>query len=683
MRKSVNSDFKLTYSITKKTVLKKSLNNKLIFSVLIVFALSIFLIQNSYAQTPIEIDEQVVLSDNLLTDPVAQDILKKIEQTKKIIAELEQKEFENNQAKENLEKMRQMSIERLNQDLEEWERLWEKHSSRNSFESFVSKKPEYVQGVFWDQFEFKEEKVKAGRNAMYNVLTNGGTFYEAKEAYNKAAATKKIELIEMNAQFNVKHNLAYFDQQQLFNSTGQFHPSPAAEQSIFQYFKDYRLDPTYLLANPNDDYSATHASQDGTVECRDEYALVHRTNQNDYVCIQESTAQMWERHEMGTIVEKKDIQLDENSMVQNVPTNPGTKCKDDHVVLYDVLESQYSCVLDTTAKQRVADGTGEIHDLYDYILNKDKYKIVIDKIYDINQEIKQVTETYDSHKKALEKQYDANLEYEDQLTREKMQEIVEVYSNNDVTKEDVSKQISELRELNDSIKEKILEEKSDALSGIEINLKKDLLKIIKGYENHPDINVDWDYLFGKSSNDDSVEYKQESKNDPITNISFSKKSIDKIKVENMSIVNSFGQKFDEIKTDQIIQIATDITNNNEEQYDFVYMVKIKSANGNESLVQPTKWLTGTLNSEQTLNVGLSWIPDTSGEFIASLFIGPDMDSVVQIADMEIKVDSEMDVFAENYCKEGYELLFKYSDNSPICVTTENTAKLINIGLAFD
>ena len=543
----MNSGFKLNHSTSKKVILKISLNNKLIFSVLTAFALSIFLIQNSYAQT-LEIDEQVVLSDNLLNDPVAQDILKKIEQTKKIIAELEQKEFESNQAKENLEKMRQMSIERLNKDLEEWERLWEKHSSRNSFESFVNKKPKYVQGVFWDQFEFKEGKVKAGRNAMYAVLTNGGTFYEAKEAYNKAAATKKIELIEMNAQFNVKHNLAYFDQQQLFNSTGQFHPSPAAEQSIFQYFTDYRLDPTYLLANPNDEYSATHASQENIDECQDEYTLVHRINQNDYVCIRESTAQMWERHEMGTIVEKKDILLDENSMVQNVPTNPGTTCKDDHIVLYDVLESRYSCVLESTAEQRVADGTGEIHDLFDYILNKDKYKIVIDEIYDINKEIKQITDEYDLHKKALEKQYSANLEYEDQLTREKMQEIVEVYSNNDdTTKEDISKQIFELRKLNDSVKEKILEEKSDALSRIEINLKKDLLKIIKGYENHPDINVDWDYLFEKESTVASVEDEQGNKTNSITKLSFSENNIDKIKIENMGIVNSFGQKFDEIK----------------------------------------------------------------------------------------------------------------------------------------
>lgn len=123
---------------------------------LVGFLITISLVQASYAQ--LDSEGQVTLSDDLLNDPIAQDILKKIEQTKKIIAELEEKEFEQNQAQENLQKMRDLSVERLNQDLKEWERLWEKHSSRNAFDSFVSKKPSYVQGVFWDQFEFKEKK---------------------------------------------------------------------------------------------------------------------------------------------------------------------------------------------------------------------------------------------------------------------------------------------------------------------------------------------------------------------------------------------------------------------------------------------------------------------------------------------------------------------------------------------
>ena len=194
------------------------------FYCLITCIVSVSLIQSSYAQTSSDSD-QITFSDSLLNDPLAQDILKKIEQTKKMMAELEEKEYEKNQAQENLQKMRDLSVQRLEQDLDEWERLLEKQSSRNAFDSFVNKKPSYVQGVFWDQFEFKEKKISAGRTAMNQVLTNGGTMQDAMDAYNIAASTQKIELIEMNAQFNVKHNLAFYDEQQIFNSTGQVNMS--------------------------------------------------------------------------------------------------------------------------------------------------------------------------------------------------------------------------------------------------------------------------------------------------------------------------------------------------------------------------------------------------------------------------------------------------------------------------
>ena len=71
-------------------------------------------------------------------------------------------------------------------------RLWEKHSSKNSFDRFVNKKPSYVQGVFWDQFEFKEQKVNAGRTAMNQVLTNGGTMQDAKMHTTKLHPLQKL-----------------------------------------------------------------------------------------------------------------------------------------------------------------------------------------------------------------------------------------------------------------------------------------------------------------------------------------------------------------------------------------------------------------------------------------------------------------------------------------------------------
>ena len=622
---------------TKKNSGKLSKINTVDLYFLIVCVISISIIQTSYAQTQLDLEEQITFSDNLLNDPVAQDILKKIEQTKKMITEWEEKEYGKNQAQENLEKMREMSVKILNQKLVEWERIWEKHSSRNAFDSFVNKKPEYVQGVFWDQFEFKEKKINDGRTAMNQVLTNGGTMQEAKDAYHKAASTKKIELIEMNAQFNVKHNLAYYGQQQLFNSTGQFHPSPASEQSIAQYYTDYRLDPTYLLANPDDEYSANYGSHENDVECRPGYSLVHRSNQNDYVCIGELTAQIWERHGMGEIVGGAELSVDENSMVQNVPTNPGTECIEGYSVLYNISASEYKCVSDSTAKKWISDGTGEVHDLSQYILGKDQYKIVLDKIYEINQEILRINEEHDMKIKKIESRYDTNLEEENSIAKQKMRKIINEYNTSEkITKEDVTKRILEIRTANDSVKEKILKEKLDATNRLESELMEKISKAVKGYENNPGINVDWSH-FNKTLNIVLIASKE---NENPIKVS-SDENVAKVQVDNIGIINSLGQRFDEIKSNQILQVAADITNLYDHEYDFAYMVEI--TNDRNVLVQPTKWVTGTLNPGQVFNVGLSWIPKESGEFDAAIYVGTSTDSVSQIADLKIIVIPEENI----------------------------------------
>ena len=77
---------------TRKNSGELSKINKKLFHFIIVCVISISLIQTSYAQTTIDSEEQITFTDNLLNDPAAQDLLKKIEQTKKLIAELEQKE---------------------------------------------------------------------------------------------------------------------------------------------------------------------------------------------------------------------------------------------------------------------------------------------------------------------------------------------------------------------------------------------------------------------------------------------------------------------------------------------------------------------------------------------------------------------------------------------------------------
>ena len=638
-----------------------------LFHCILVCAISISLIQTSYAQTAIDSGEQITFTDNLLNDPAAQDLLKKIEQTKKLIAELEQKEYEKNQAQENLQKKRDMSVERLNQDLDEWERLWEKHSSRNAFNEFVNKKPSYVQGVFWEQFEFKEKKVNAGRIAMNQVLANGGTVQDAKDAYNKAAATKKIELIEMNSQFNIKYNLADHREQQIFNSTGQIHISPVTQTKLTALYSDYKIQPSYMIANSD----AVASEINSSTKCNEGLVLVSRVTSGNHSCVDESIAKKWMSEGVNGIVIS-----DEVTPLSKIQVNPGTDCKEGHQVVYDIATSEYQCVLEAAAKEMISNNTAENHTLIDFILNKDKLKAYEDTTYQVNQEVLRIYDEHENKKKTQESKYNESLENEDLLAKQKMREIVNEYKIGTITREDVTKQISETRKAKDANKEGILQEKIDAADRLELELKGRILEAVKGYENNSDINVNWDHLNEASDVVSTV------KDDYITKIvktSFSGKG--EVYLENIDIINSFGQRFDEIKSNQILQIAADITNPYDFKNNFVYMVEI--TNGDDIPVQPAKWVTGTLNPNQTLNVSLSWIPVETGTFNAAVSVGTGIDSILHAGDIKINVNSEVDVSDKDYCKKGHELLFKYSDSSPICATPNTASKLINIGLAFD
>jgi hypothetical protein len=257
-----------------------------------------------YAQTndSVYTSEQTTVSENLENDPMAQMILKKIEQTKKWIAELEEKNYEQLADQRELESIRQQALESLNRDYNGWMKLWEEYSPRNSFERFVEKKPEFVQEIFWDQFEFHENKVNAGRAAYDEILSNKGTMGEARQAYLKAAETKYIELIAENSKINVKHNRAIYEQQLLFTPQGQFIETPTTGEELRKFFEDYRTNPEYLKANPDDSLSWDKmVRQIPTDECREGLVLIYRYQSSDNVCVSETTAQMWERYRMGQI----------------------------------------------------------------------------------------------------------------------------------------------------------------------------------------------------------------------------------------------------------------------------------------------------------------------------------------------------------------------------------------------
>jgi hypothetical protein len=86
---------------------------------------------------------------------------------------------------------------------------------------------------------------------------------------------------------------------------------------------------------------------------------------------------------------------------------------------------------------------------------------------------------------------------------------------------------------------------------------------------------------------------------------------------NARILDSAGNPLRKINVDQQIQIVSDVTNQENKEQPFAYLVQIQDNNG---ITLSLSWITGSMVPKQTLNLGQSWLPTTTGTYTAQIFV---------------------------------------------------------------
>ena len=383
--------------------------------------------------------DQTTITD-IENNPVAQDILEKIEETKKWITELEEKQANLILKNNELEAKRAQAKSSLENDLQQWENLWNEYSSENVFAKFVDTiQVNSTKAVFLDHYDFTQAKVQAGRDAFSQTINNGGDFQEAYAAYLKAAEIKRIEMIQVNSMFNVMHGLAYYNQQILFNPNGEFDLELSGEQ-LRKYYEDFRINPQYLLANPDDDASREALGiSDSSTECRVGYVLVHRYNEDDYVCVTEQTAEMWQRHKMGIAIDR-DIQVN----------------------------------LDTMNIQQMT------HDR------------IQEKVASVNSKIQKMHDINETKKDEMKKKYDLmvmNMEVEQKGEEEK---ILAKLANDKISTKNFTEQMEDTRSKYNELEKTMIKEKFQILEIIDKSFKQELNLLVDRYNEDLEMNIIWD-----------------------------------------------------------------------------------------------------------------------------------------------------------------------------------------------
>ena len=198
---------------------KTTIHPILMFSVL--GLTSIPLISPIFAQESIDSDFTKFDGNTIQTNPDAQKILERIEESKKILAKMMEKQTLIDEQQKLVDEQRKLSQEMLNADLERMNKQYEAHTPRNAFASFVSKLNATHYDIYWDQFDTMDQKITLARAAKQQVLDDGGTFFEAQQAYIKYASMPRIEMIRTIIDLNIKYGFAYADTQEFFDEDGK------------------------------------------------------------------------------------------------------------------------------------------------------------------------------------------------------------------------------------------------------------------------------------------------------------------------------------------------------------------------------------------------------------------------------------------------------------------------------
>ncbi|QLH06650.1 hypothetical protein [Nitrosopumilus ureiphilus] len=402
--------------------------------------LALFFATNSVFADSVDTSEQITLSKDLENNSVAQDILKKIEKSKKWIAQIEQRNFEALEKQKELEKKRAEAIQILEKKLKKWEDLWEYYTFDKMLESALENSPaKYTSSTYDHPLKFTASKINAGRDALHKVILEGGGPEKAREAFVIAAKITRAEMLAANSLFNVINNNAYYNQQILFSSDGNFEEIISGEQ-LRKYYQDYRTNPGYLQANPFDKISWEDLGKNNPdTECRQDQVLVYRTHADDYVCTTEYTAEMWVHHKMGTVV-----------------TDTFLETKDP----VDVKKFQQDRIFEKVKNLNSKIESMQKHNELKISDTKKKYTSIF-----VNME----TEQNEEEKKVIEK----------------------FNNSGSMSKKTFSQQISDIREKYKQLEETVVDEQSRILEILENQHQTSINNFVKNYESDSEMRIIW------------------------------------------------------------------------------------------------------------------------------------------------------------------------------------------------
>jgi len=99
--------------------------------------------------------------------------------------------------------------------------------------------------------------------------------------------------------------------------------------------------------------------------------------------------------------------------------------------------------------------------------------------------------------------------------------------------------------------------------------------------------------------------------------------LERAPIANCRVVDAFANTLSSVSVDQQAQITCDVSNGQDREQAFAYLVQIQDVDG---VTVSLAWITGTLAPGQSFSPSLSWIPTAAGTYTATAFVWESVDN---------------------------------------------------------
>jgi hypothetical protein len=113
--------------------------------------------------------------------------------------------------------------------------------------------------------------------------------------------------------------------------------------------------------------------------------------------------------------------------------------------------------------------------------------------------------------------------------------------------------------------------------------------------------------------------------------------LERAPASNARVVDAFGNTLDEVSAGDQVQITADLTNGQDREQPFAYLVQVQNEDG---VTVALAWISGSLAAGQSFSPALSWTPTEAGSYTATVFVWESVDNPTALSE-PVSVDIEV------------------------------------------